>query len=922
MEVSQDITLAEHKANCFRGLIRARLDCLQFNHQLFLNKHREESPQNVRRLQKIFEKTGCLRLQDENIIDAVVEDDRLNAALHAIGLSNEALQKICSPEDAPSLYLGELRCLNGLHRIRAADQYLNENDKWWVVRLFSSETPTPVLSHIIESYTNEQKPSDGEIFRRIRLYHRENKVEAERKWWARLHNSKPKDLRQLFKRRELISGFDKLLEMPGLWSKVQLGALHRLLTLKCDEEMSHYLSRILQVWTKILTCRNTTLPFSAVDAVTVESLELLAPKHSTIDKAFVLSLFERNIVFPSQLDSQIRRELAENICASEGLIPSLWTFFETLKYIEPICETLKKLIGNNMKRTIRSSLMGCYFPPDKRNIQVAKFREAEITSIINQEEAAWISYVELWAFCGRYFNKLTSFTPRKESGEAKPTVEGPNPVLWQHLASFSVSRGFKTKRAQELANTDPHTELAYEYLRKSSPLSASSYERQIHEIHSDILHPIFVHSSTFDTDPMDLVLEDQHTSNAIQGLKTQIEALHRDYNSLLSQHENLQTRNEELESEKLNFRQRCQSLQDQADQDGNSISSLGSNIQDLQRRNKELEAEKLDYQQRCQSLEDQRNGDRDAISSLQLKQQEIERLRLENDMLKTNLETLKTSAQQADQTIKNSQALVLKLQKDKEKLEAKQATSQNDLRMLRNDRFRLFEENQDRMKDIQAMNNERDALILQHSQEFAQTIPTGPEYEDPKGTFVNELEEREFHTPWRPYSGNKYEIFLAESNDDTGLPKGTSIEVDKDELDAISIITAILGGAKEYFGQELRAMNIQGKYLANISPTSIFAACTMYRTILVSKTAVLENYISTGACQNVIATLSDGSLRLVQGAQRQMIEEAEGTKKRRLENDSGGTDIVLASRRIHSRGGVKGSVVPNVDDELDNTEDT
>lgn len=138
MEVSQDITLAKHKANCFRGLIRAPLNCLQFNHQLFLNKHREESPQNVRRLQKIFEKTGCLRLQDENIIDAVVEDDRLNAALHAIGLSNEALQKIRSPEDAPTVYLGEIRCLNGLHRIRAADQFLNENDKWWVVRLFSS----------------------------------------------------------------------------------------------------------------------------------------------------------------------------------------------------------------------------------------------------------------------------------------------------------------------------------------------------------------------------------------------------------------------------------------------------------------------------------------------------------------------------------------------------------------------------------------------------------------------------------------------------------------------------------------------------------------------------------------------------------------------------------------------------------------
>lgn len=115
-----------------------RLDCLQFEHQLFLNKHREASPQNVRRLQKIFEKTGCLRLQDENVIDAVVEDARLDAALRAIGLSIEALQKVRSPKDAPTLHLRELKCLNGLHRIRAADQFLDENDKWWVVRLFSS----------------------------------------------------------------------------------------------------------------------------------------------------------------------------------------------------------------------------------------------------------------------------------------------------------------------------------------------------------------------------------------------------------------------------------------------------------------------------------------------------------------------------------------------------------------------------------------------------------------------------------------------------------------------------------------------------------------------------------------------------------------------------------------------------------------
>jgi hypothetical protein len=29
-----------------------------------------------------------------------------------------------------------IRCLNGLHRIQAAKDYLDRNDQWWVVRLY------------------------------------------------------------------------------------------------------------------------------------------------------------------------------------------------------------------------------------------------------------------------------------------------------------------------------------------------------------------------------------------------------------------------------------------------------------------------------------------------------------------------------------------------------------------------------------------------------------------------------------------------------------------------------------------------------------------------------------------------------------------------------------------------------------------
>lgn len=94
---------------------------------------------------------------------------------------------------------------------------------------------------LIEETRNERPIPDGEIFRRIRLYHRGKCTELEQKWWARLSESKRKDLRQLLKNQKYAEAFDQLLEWPGLWYPIQLGTLHRLLTMRCDEVDSVHL---------------------------------------------------------------------------------------------------------------------------------------------------------------------------------------------------------------------------------------------------------------------------------------------------------------------------------------------------------------------------------------------------------------------------------------------------------------------------------------------------------------------------------------------------------------------------------------------------------------------------------------------------------------------------------------------------------
>lgn len=94
--------------------------------------------------------------------------------------------------------------------------------------------PSPCL-RLTEEYCNERAPCDGEIFYKIRQYHLANDESNELKWWARLTETKRKDLKQLLKDVRYAKAFDGMLPWPGLWAPVKLGSLHRLLCMKCDE---------------------------------------------------------------------------------------------------------------------------------------------------------------------------------------------------------------------------------------------------------------------------------------------------------------------------------------------------------------------------------------------------------------------------------------------------------------------------------------------------------------------------------------------------------------------------------------------------------------------------------------------------------------------------------------------------------------
>jgi hypothetical protein len=132
-----DGDFAAKKLMCYRGIARVPLHALKFGHRTVLDKHRDLSHENVIRLERIYEQVGCSRLQEENVINAVIEDDDLVTALSLHGMSLDDMRNLQWPQDAPALHLENVQCLSGMHRIEAARRFLDENDKWWIVRLFS-----------------------------------------------------------------------------------------------------------------------------------------------------------------------------------------------------------------------------------------------------------------------------------------------------------------------------------------------------------------------------------------------------------------------------------------------------------------------------------------------------------------------------------------------------------------------------------------------------------------------------------------------------------------------------------------------------------------------------------------------------------------------------------------------------------------
>jgi hypothetical protein len=101
---------------------------------------------------------------------------------------------------------------------------------------FTIDISSNLQAALVDEYSNEKVPSDGEVYLKVRQYQQEGNARFEERWMARLSANKAKRFRQLNSHVDVRAAFDRLRIIPALLVQgMKFGSIPRALATNCFE---------------------------------------------------------------------------------------------------------------------------------------------------------------------------------------------------------------------------------------------------------------------------------------------------------------------------------------------------------------------------------------------------------------------------------------------------------------------------------------------------------------------------------------------------------------------------------------------------------------------------------------------------------------------------------------------------------------
>ncbi|KAL3469007.1 hypothetical protein BJX99DRAFT_268801 [Aspergillus californicus] len=437
----------------YQGTARVHLNQIYFDPVLKIDDAKLD------RLRRIIYKEGCRRLDIGNHATAVVSHEGLQSSLLKAGISRAALLTN-EPPQYPLLEFEppQLQCLHGHHRIKIGRELLPPTDRCPELR-----------TSLIEEYSNEKPSTDGEVYRKIRQYESEHNARFRKRWLSRLSPNKEKRLKSLLAHEEFRSAFDQLLSIPGLWAGLRIGNFGKLLSIKCDEEIIRYLEFIHEFWTFLVGENN----LMRVDQHTVEELQLKAPGVSESDFKKVRGLIENEEILLAFTRDE-RKEIWEKLQNFDRLIPSLFTFFEDLKFLTACTECIRRLFPIQKYHPTVSTTMRHSFQPrgGELSIHVSNYQRRQVHGVPDQFD---ISQREIWLFAMRHYPQMGKDSKREDLLAKAPGERADETIIFE-MATLARNVGFENPQIAIILEESPDNQIAHAALLKARKPERYQYD--------------------------------------------------------------------------------------------------------------------------------------------------------------------------------------------------------------------------------------------------------------------------------------------------------------------------------------------------------------------------------------------------------------------------------------------------------------
>jgi hypothetical protein len=224
------------------------------------------------------------------------------------------------------------------------------------------------------------------------------------------------------------------------------------------QELLSYLEHIRRFWYFVFDGNERDM--ESLDQVSLKALELHAPGACEAEARTLYGRVCAGEVLGT-FSSQQRQAIWTKICyaTADCLIPSLSGFFEDIKHLKLVADSVKWLLRLTSKETIRSGLdLSFSNADDEQNMCLVQTSGSLLRSIPVRETGRFnVSYRVLWLYALREYPDIPAVPQRKLAGPGTGQVN--ERVLFE-FALLAHKLGFRSEQIKTLLERDPDREIA------------------------------------------------------------------------------------------------------------------------------------------------------------------------------------------------------------------------------------------------------------------------------------------------------------------------------------------------------------------------------------------------------------------------------------------------------------------------------